>query len=59
MSNHCCSKMANSKGKKGHLELYSLASDIYFFIKEVDVLYKYINSFQVGSVLLTTLSWQG
>lgn len=46
-SNHSCREMANSKGKKGHLELCSLASDLYFFIKEADVLFKYINSCQV------------
>lgn len=48
MCNHSCSKMENNKVKEGHLELCSLASDLYFFKKEVDVLLNYINSFQVG-----------
>lgn len=48
MSNQSWSKMANSKGKKGHLESCPLASDLYFFVREVDVLLKCINSFKVG-----------
>lgn len=33
MSNQSRSKMANTKGKKGHLESCPLASDLYFFRK--------------------------